>query len=136
MSQNDSEVIGKYPCVWRTFHIPTKHSRSAQKTFSETFSKNLFFFENPFFLKRKIDQTRKKRKLFLCTSGMLCRCLTWSSDSGLSFDYFRMILGHFWEILLIKNEKLTIFAKRCVAKSFCKGLKKRHFDVFFDFKCL
>ena len=76
------------------------------------------------------------RKSFLWTSVMLCRYLKCSSDSGLSFDYFIIILGHFFEVLLIRNEKLTVFAKRYVVKSVSKGLKKPYFEDFFDFKCL
>ena len=119
-----------------------------RKLFLRHFQKT-FFFENPpfytclgYFSIQKGGLSKKNvfrkclRKSFLCSSGMLCRYLKCSSDSGLSSDEFRMILGHFLEIFLIKNEKLTVFAKRYAARSVCKGLKKPYFDENFDFKCL
>ena len=118
-----------------------------RKLFLRHFQKTLF--RKSFFLKREIAQTRTKRRIFekkvfckslrksfLCTSSMRCRYLECSSDPGLFSNNFRMFVGHVWGILLIKNEKLTVFAKRYVARSVCKGLKKPYFDDFFDFKCL
>ena len=113
--------------------------------------KKLFFSKiiNPFLWSKKIAQIHVKRRIFekkdiwklliksfLCTSGILCRYLKRSSDTGLSSNYFRIILGHLWGILLSKNEKFPVFAKRYVAKIVCKVLKKPYFEDFFDFKCL
>ena len=48
-----------------------------------------------------------------------------------AINVFKMVLWHFVEILLIKSEKLTAFAKRYVIQIIHKGLKKPYFDVLF-----
>ena len=42
-------VSEKKNTVWRTPHIPTKHIKSAQKIFAESFSEKFFFFKILFF---------------------------------------------------------------------------------------
>ena len=124
--------------------IPEVHRKLFMSNFQTSFLSRILLFTCiwAIFCFIKKDFRKKKvfwkllRKSFLYTSGMLCRHLKRSSDTGLSFNYFRIILRHPWGILLIKNEKLPVFAKRYVAKIVCKVLKKPYFEDFFDFKCL
>ena len=42
---------------------------------------------------------------------MLCMYLWCFTRSGLSFYNFRMVIGHFWNILEMKIEKFSVFSK-------------------------
>ena len=100
--------------------------------------------EHPFFFVRvwAILTSKKKgfskkyhfwkclRKNFLRTSVILCRYLECSLGSGLSFYNFRMVIRHFWKILLMKNEKVSVFTKRDVDQGLCKGWKTPLHDYF------
>ena len=51
------------------------------------------------------------RETLLYSSDMLCRYLWCFTRSGLSFYNFRMVIGHFWNILEMKIEKFSVFSK-------------------------
>ena len=74
---------------------------------------------------KKYDFWKRLRKNFLRTSGIVCRYLKCSLGSGLSFYNFRMVIRHFWKILLMKNENFSVFTKRDVDQGLCKGWKHR-----------